>query len=154
LSGGVQLYSKDVSGVIRPFALNDDGSVNRLTPAALLDVAQTFTAGQAIAQGTLVDGLGIAVDAALTNNFQLELTQASTLANPTNVVPGMVINIAVRQNGVGGFTLGYGAAFKFAGGTPVVSTAPNAEDLISCYVRTAAAGVATVMLCSIAQDHT
>ena len=121
---------------------------------ALLDVPQTFTAGQAVAQVSLPDGAGIAIDGDSSNSFELLLTQNSDLANPTNVVPGMTINIAVRQDSGAGHTLSYGSAFKFPGGAPVVTATTLAEDIISCYVRVAPAGVATVMLCSIAQDHT
>ena len=120
---------------------------------AQLDAAQVFTAGQAIAQVTLSDGAGIGIDGDVSNNFQLELTQNSDLTNPTNVVAGMVLNIAVRQDGSGNFTLAYGSAFLFPGGTPTVTPGASAEDMISCYVRTETAGTATVMLCSIAQDH-
>lgn len=144
--------SLDITGLVVNVTMAD-GSAAVVPNFALLDVPQTFSAGQAIAQVTLADGVGIAVDADLGNNFDLELTQNSDLANPTNVVAGMVLNFAVRQDGVGGFTLGYGSAFLFPGGAPTVTATALAEDMISCYVRAESAGVATVMLCSIAQGH-
>lgn len=131
-----------------------DGSGSATNPnVALLDVAQSFTAGQTVDQVTLSDGVGIVVNGDASNNFDLELTQNSTLDNPTNVSAGQTINIAIRQDGTGGFTLGYGSAYLFPGGTPTVTATALAEDIISCYVRAEAGGVATVMLCSIAQDH-
>ena len=141
-----------------PIAVGDNDSRNTdartptahtHTDAALLTAAQTWTAGQAIAQATLSDGAGIVVDIDVSNNFELELAQNSDLANPINVIPGTTINIAFRQNGTGGFTLGYGTAYKFTDGAPVIPTGANNEGMLSCYVRATAAGVATSMVCSM-----
>ena len=141
-----------VTGLVANVTCNESVAAAAVN-VAQLDAAQVFTAGQAIAQVTLSDGAGIGIDGDVSNNFQLELTQNSDLTNPTNVVAGMVLNIAVRQDGSGNFTLAYGSAFLFPGGTPTVTPGASAEDMISCYVRTETAGTATVMLCSIAQDH-
>lgn len=131
-----------------------DGTGSAANPnVATLDSAQVFTAGQAIQQELLPDGAGVVVDGAVSNNFQMLLGQNSDLANPTNVTAGQTINIAVRQDGTGGWTLGFGAAYLFPGGTPTISSGAGEEDLISCYVREDAGGTATVMLCSIAQNH-
>ncbi len=131
-----------------------ESSAAGVNPAvALLNVSQEFTAGQAVGQVTLSDGAAIVVDGDDSNNFDLELTEDSDVANPINVVAGMVINIAVRQDGTGGWALTYGSAYKFPGGAPTITPGASTEDMISCYVRAEAAGVATVMLCSIAQDH-
>lgn len=143
-----------VTGLVANVTMTESSAAGAEPSVALLNAAQVFTAGQAIAQSTLVDGAGIVVDGDDSNNFDLELTQNSDLANPINVVAGTTINIAVRQDGTGGFTLGYGSSFKFPGGAPIISPGALAEDIISCYVRAEIAGVASVMLCSIAQDHT
>ena len=116
---------------------------------ALLDAPQTFTAGQSVAQSTLSDGVGVVVNGAASINFEIELTQHSVLANPIGVVPGTTINIAFRQNGTGGYTLGYGTAYRFTGGAPVIPAGAGNEGMLSCYVRAAAAGVATSMICSM-----
>jgi len=143
-----------VTGLVVNVTMTDSVGATGSPNFALLDASQTFTKSQSVAQITLADGPGIAVDGDTSNNFEVELTQNSDLANPTNVVAGQTINIAVRQDGTGGWTLGFGSAYKFPGGAPTVSAGLNEEDIISCYVRAEAAGVATVMLCSIAQDHT
>ena len=143
-----------VTGLVANVTMTESSAAGAEPSVALLNAAQVFTAGQAVAQSTLADGAGIVVDGDDSNNFDLELTQNSDLANPINVVAGTTINIAIRQDGTGGFTLGYGSAFKFPGGTPVITPGALAEDIISCYVRAESAGVATVMLCSIAQAHT
>ena len=142
------------TGMVVNATFTESSAAGAEPSVALLNAAQVFTAGQAIAQSTLADGVGVVVDGNDSNNFDVELTQNSDLANPINVVAGTTINIAIRQDGTGGFTLGYGSAFKFPGGAPVITPAALAEDIISCYVRAEVAGVATVMLCSIAQDHT
>lgn len=142
------------TGLVVNVTFTESSAAGAEPSVALLNVSQVFTAGQAVAQVTLSDGAGIAVDGDASNNFDLELTQNSDLANPINVVAGMTINIAVRQDGSGGFTLTYGSAYKFPGGAPTITPDPSAEELISCYVRAESSGVATVMLCSIAQDHT
>jgi hypothetical protein len=120
---------------------------------ALLNAAQTWTAGQAISQHTLTAAANVPVNAALSSNFQLLLNQSVTIDNPTNVIPGSTINIAIRQDGGGTHTVAFGSAYLFPGGTPTVTPGANTEDIISCYVRTDTAGTATIMLCSIAQDH-
>jgi hypothetical protein len=142
-----------VTGLVANVTMTESSAAGAEPSVALLNAAQVFTAGQAVAQSTLADGAGIVVDGDDSNNFDLELTQNSDLANPINVVAGTTINIAIRQDGTGGFTLSFGSAFKFPGGAPTVTATPSAEDIISCYVRTETAGTATVMLCSIAQDH-
>ena len=56
-----------------------------------------------------------------------------TLANPTGLRDGQVLNFRIVQDGTGSRTLAYGSAFKFAGGTaPTLSTAAGAKDFMSC----------------------
>lgn len=52
---------------------------------------------------------------------------------PTNGLSGQVINFIIKQNGTGGYTVTWNAAFKFPGGNAItVSSAANAVDLVSC----------------------
>jgi hypothetical protein len=141
-----------VSGVVVNVTHLADG-VSVVDPSiALLDAPQTFTAGQGVAQETLLDGAGIAVDGDDSINFELELTQDSDIASFTNVFPGMTINLAVRQDATGGWALTFAAPFKFSAAL-VIPAVPLDEFMISCYVRAAAAGVATVVLCSVTPAH-
>lgn len=122
----------------------------------VLDAAQTFTKAQTTALVTLTYASPTtSVDGSLSNNFQLQLTGATTaLGNPTNVVAGQILNIAVRQDATGGRALTFGSAYKFPGGAPTVTSGASKEDLISCLVRTISGSTAAIMLCNIAKDHT
>jgi hypothetical protein len=81
----------------------------------------------------LTDGATISVDASLSNNFSVTLGGNRTLANPTNLTSGMVLNFFIDQDATGSRTLSFGSAYKFPGGAaPALSTAANAKDLLSC----------------------
>ena len=81
----------------------------------------------------LTDAATITVDAALANNFRVTLAGNRTLANPTNLISGQVINFRIKQDATGSRTLAYGTKYLFPGGTdPVLSTAANALDFMSC----------------------
>lgn len=81
----------------------------------------------------LTDGATVSVDAALGNNFRLTLGGNRTLANPTNLIQGQVLNFRLVQGGGGGFTLAYGNKYKFSGGIlPVLSVGAGSIDFMSC----------------------
>lgn len=81
----------------------------------------------------LTDAATISIDASLQDNFRVNLSGNRTLANPTNLRDGQVINIRIAQDSTGGRTLAYGTKYKFPGGTaPVLSTASSAKDFMSC----------------------
>lgn len=81
----------------------------------------------------LTDGATISVNASLGDSFRVVLGGNRTLANPTNLVNGQVLNFRILQDGTGTRTLAYGSKFKFAGGTPpVLSTAASSKDFMSC----------------------
>lgn len=99
-----------------------------------LTAVNIFTKNQSTAAVALTSGASIAVDASLSNNFKLVLGINATLANPTNLTDGMVLNFRIKQDATGSRTLAYGTKFKWVGGvTPTLSTAANAVDLISGY---------------------
>ncbi len=81
----------------------------------------------------LTDAGTITVNAALANNFRVTLAGNRTLANPTGMISGQVINFRIKQDATGSRTLAYGTKYLFPGGTdPVLSTAANALDFMSC----------------------
>lgn len=82
---------------------------------------------------TLTSGTTVTPDCDLGLNMRLVLAHNMTLANPTNLVDGDVINLRIKQDGTGSRLLSaVGSKWKFPGGTlPVLSTAANAVDLIS-----------------------
>lgn len=99
-----------------------------------LSATNVWAKNQSVASVGLTDGATIAVDASLSNNFTVTLGGNRTLANPTSLTDGMVLNFRIKQDATGSRTLAYGAKYKFPGGTaPVLSTAANAVDLMSCY---------------------
>ena len=99
---------------------------------ALLADANVFTKAQTVTPVVLTDAASIATDAATSNHFTVTLAGNRTLANPTNLVNGVILNWKIKQDGTGSRTLAYGSKFKWAGGTaPTLSTAANARDFIT-----------------------
>ncbi|MEI6424570.1 MAG: hypothetical protein WCP55_20300, partial [Lentisphaerota bacterium] len=104
------------------------------TGYALIAGQNAFTKNQSTVSSALTSGASIAVDASLSNNFRLVLGINATLANPTNLTDGMILNFRVKQDTTGSRTLAYGTKYKWVGGTaPTLSTAASAVDFISCY---------------------
>lgn len=94
----------------------------------------TFTGAQAVTPVALTDAASIATDASLGNHFTVTLGGNRTLANPTNLVNGVILNFKVKQDGTGSRTLAYGSKFKWASGAaPVLSTAAGSTDYISAH---------------------
>jgi hypothetical protein len=82
----------------------------------------------------LTDAATIAVDMNAGYNFSVTLGGNRTLGNPTNTKNGQCGAMLISQDGTGSRTLGYGANYDFAGGTPfVLSTGINARDLLTYY---------------------
>lgn len=108
---------------------------------ASLLAPNVFSGLQSVPFVALTDAASIAVNAALGNNFRVVLGGNRTLANPTNLADGAVINIRVKQDATGGRTLSYGSMWKWPGGSaPTLSTAANAIDFI-CAQYDADAGI-------------
>jgi hypothetical protein len=99
------------------------------------NTVNTFTKAQVIAPVALSISAGsVAIDATLSNNFRLSLTENATLANPTGLIDGQTINVLLVQDATGGRTLAYGTMYRFAGGdTPAVGSGPNSVNMLSCY---------------------
>ena len=100
---------------------------------AQLAIANVFTKGQAVTPVALTDAASIATDANLGNSFTVTLGGNRTLANPTNLRDGQVLNWKIKQDATGSRTLvAYGPLFKWPGGTaPTLSAAANARDGIT-----------------------
>jgi len=93
-----------------------------------------FTKNQSVLPVILTPGVTVNTDAALSNNFTLTAAQNFTLANPTNLTDGMILNFRIKQDATGGRVVTWGSKFKFPGGTAgVLSTTANAVDFMSCY---------------------
>jgi hypothetical protein len=86
------------------------------------------------------------VDASLSNNFYLLQATNSTLANPTNLTDGMVLNFLIKQSGAG-HTMAFGTKYKFPGGAPTITATDGAIDVVSGIYHASL----DIIACSIAQ---
>jgi len=102
----------------------------------------------AAAPTALTSGATITPDGNTGFNFSLTLGTNATLANPSNFKVGQSGIIAITQDATGSRTLAYGSNWKFPGGSPVLSTAASAVDVLSYYV--AASGV---ILCNLSKAY-
>ena len=102
--------------------------------SVVLSAVNVFMKNQSVSPSALTSGATITVDASLSNNFKLVLGANATLRNPTGLTDGMVLNFRIKQDASGARTIVYDTMYKFPGGTPpVLSTAANAVDFMSCY---------------------
>lgn len=77
-------------------------------------------------------------DASASNNFDYTLTGNLTIANPTNLTAGMVLNFRLKQDATGGRTIAFGTKFKWPGGTvPTWVTTASAINFFSAYYDSA-----------------
>lgn len=98
----------------------------------LTQFTNIFYRNQSVEPFDLTDGATINTDASLSNVFKVTLGGNRTLANPTNLTDGMVLNWIVKQDGTGTRTLAYGSKFKWPAGTaPVVTATASAVSFIS-----------------------
>ena len=99
-----------------------------------------FTGAVACAESGLADGAVISVNASAGTLFRVTLAGNRTLANPSGGFDGQLIRVEVTQDSAGGWALAYDPAYDFGtAGTPVLSTAPGATDVLG-FACDAAAG--------------
>ncbi len=99
---------------------------------ASLIATNLFTKAQTVTPVSLTDATSIATDASLSNTFRVTLGGNRTLANPTNLSDGVILNWKIKQDGTGSRTLAYGSKFKWGGGsTPTLTATANATDFIT-----------------------
>lgn len=113
-----------------------------LAGGVALNAANVFTKNQSVAPVATTTSGSYAADASASNNFEITQNGNLTLANPTNLTAGMVLNFALIQDGTGGRTITLGSDFKFPGGiVPTWVTTAGAKNFISAYYD------GTVLLC-------
>jgi hypothetical protein len=112
------------------------GLASRLALGTVGQILRSMGSGVAAWFGgvtALTDAATITVDASLSDNFRVTLGGNRTLANPTNLSDGQVLNFRILQDATGSRTLAYGSKYKFPGGTaPVLTTTASAKDFMSC----------------------
>jgi hypothetical protein len=96
-------------------------------------IGGVWTKNQSVAPKALTYAATVTPDASQSNNFTLTLTGACTLANPTNLTAGMVLNFCIDQDSTGGRVLTLGSAFKALGTAPAWVTSANAKNFLSAY---------------------
>lgn len=115
---------------------------------AALAAVQSFTAAQRGAVVTLTPGATVTPDFAQGNHFSLALDQATTLANPTNVVAGQSGVITLTQDATGR-AVSYGSYWKFNGGAPSLDSTPNSTSVLAYYVESATRVTAVIIQNSV-----
>ena len=99
-----------------------------------LGTAQAWTAQQHFTEATLTDAVTVAWDTDVAQTAKVTLAGNRTLGAPTNTNAGAAYILRVIQDATGTRTLAYNAVFLFQGGAaPVLSTAANSVDILSCY---------------------
>lgn len=101
----------------------------------LRGLTTAWTANQNIAPVKNATATGtVTINAALSNNYRFIQTGNTVIANPTNLVDGMVLNFMFVQDGTGSRTLTFGSKFKWPGGSaPTFTTTANAVNFVSAY---------------------
>ena len=119
---------------------------------AQLDAVNAWTKGQRgtpVALTSVSNAIAIDLDAA--NNFQITMTEDSTLAAPSHPVAGQSGAIVITQQAGSPFTpfaLAFDAFWKFPGGTvPVLTATAGAVDTFVYYVESP-----TRATCSLSGD--
>ena len=117
-------------------AITSDTDVRAFLAVNGVTLANTaaWTKNQYVAPTALTYASTVTPDASTSNNFELTLTGACTLANPINLVNGMVLNFCVDQDASGGRVLTLGSLYKWPGGTiPTWVTTASAKNFFSAY---------------------
>lgn len=117
-------------------AITSDTDVRAFLAVNGVTLANTaaWTKNQYVAPATLTYASTVTPDASTSNNFELTLTGACTLANPINLVNGMVLNFCIDQDATGGRVLTLGSLYKWPGGTvPTWVTTASAKNFFSAY---------------------
>lgn len=92
----------------------------------------TYTKQQYFAMSPITDAANISWDLDEKQVSAVTLTDNRTLDNPTNMKDGATYILRVTQDGTGSRTLAFGAAYKWAGGTPpTLSINAGAIDIIT-----------------------
>jgi hypothetical protein len=91
----------------------------------------TLAAARIVASQALTDQATITWDTSAGAFATVTLAGSRTVAAPTNLTAGASYGIKVTQDGTGGRALTWNAVFKWSGGTPVLSTAASAIDVLT-----------------------
>ncbi len=109
------------------------------------DEVGVFTKNQSSQEVELEWASTITIDASVSNCFRVTLLGNTTFATPTNLTPGMVINLAVKQDGTGSRTATFSSGWDFGWkGAPTLSTDADEVDFFSAYYTQAHEKLVTI----------
>jgi len=103
-----------------------------LGSAALLDAVQAFTRAQRYAPATLTDGASIAWDLDTAPMARVTLAGNRTMAAPTHQRDGGMYALTAIQDGTGGRSLAWNAAYEF--GVDGVPSLPSGVGKVAIFV--------------------
>lgn len=98
---------------------------------AKYNIVNAYTRQQTFTAVSLTDQATISWNLDTDQVAKVTIAGNRTLAAPTNMKDGGSYILRVKQDATGGRTLSWNAAYKFIGGTPVISTAANALDIFT-----------------------
>lgn len=98
-----------------------------ISPDKIFDAAVPQTLTSSAGQVAINMGAGI--------NFELTLTEASDMNNPTNAKPGQSGTMLFTQDGTGGWALTWDSNWSLIGDAPTLNTTAGAVELFGYFVR-------------------
>lgn len=120
----LQIQSGEALSISRTLTINVNDA------DATLNINGTVTLGQATQ--TLTDGTNISWSTSNSSVAKVTLTGSHTLDNPTGIFDGGTYILRVIQDGTGGWSLSYGTAYKWPGGSaPTLSSAAGSIDILT-----------------------
>lgn len=113
---------------------NDVVGIGKASPEANVSLHLANSACADI--GTLGNTATVTPNLAQFQNYSITLDQAATLANATNATAGTTGSLFIVQDGTGGHSLSYGAAYDFPAGTaPTLTTTANTVSRLDYIVK-------------------
>lgn len=135
----------DTTGVYYCFENFSTGITPIWRKAPYLSTNNLWAAANNVIPVDLPSGPSITIDATLSNNFSIGLTENLILNDPTGLVNGQWLRIVFRQF-FSGWTVTWGPMFRFPTGTPMqVATGSSAVSFMDCYFD----GSGNVLLCKL-----
>jgi hypothetical protein len=121
-------------------------SITDIANGAALNAYQTYTKTQCATVQPLVYASTVTIDFTQGNDAAITLTGNVTFANPATLPAGASGAIEITQDSTGGRTASFGSSWKFgSGGTPALSTAAGAVDLLTYHITASGRLVAALV---------
>jgi len=133
---GVTQLSVDPAVATVPIAYGSNDPV-----VARTDALGVFTRAQGATTSPLVDAATVAINAGLSNTFELTVGGNRQMGNPTNLQDGFEYIFRIIQDGTGGWDLTYDTAWKFPSAVlPIFSVAGPGDPAAVSMIRAVSDG--------------